>query len=94
MSPFQEPIHILRIKTMEDFNAESAREILSKLQYQELHSVLVDIRAKAEGGGSEIHVYNILKPQTLEALKDRGFEIYNHGSIASQIDNLYYTIRW
>jgi hypothetical protein len=79
-------------KGIEDFNAESAREILSKLQYQELHSILLDIKYKAEQGESKLHVYNLLKPNTIESLKDKGFEI--HSNILNSRDELYYTIRW
>lgn len=75
---------------MEDFNAQQAKQIVDSLYEDELHNILVDIKAKAEQGKTVLHIYKPLKGQTVVALRDKGFKITNH----SLIEDLYYSIYW
>jgi hypothetical protein len=79
---------------MENFNADSARKIVSSIQNDELHGILVDIKSRAEAGETDLHVYKSLRVATKNELVVRGFDVHNQPSIAIQKENLYYTISW
>ena len=79
---------------MKDFNAQQAKQIVDSLYIDELHNILVDIKAKAEQGETVLHIYEPLKSNTVSDLKNRGFEVINQPSISIQKDNLYYSIYW
>jgi hypothetical protein len=79
---------------MKDFNAQQAREIADSLYSEELHNILVDIKAKAEQGETVLHIYKPIKEKTVDALRDKGFNVKSYPSIAVQHDDLYYSIYW
>jgi hypothetical protein len=79
---------------MENFDAKQAKEIVDSLHTDELHNILVDIRAKAEKGETVLHVYNFIKTKTRDALIEKGFEIIDHPSISIQKEGLYYSVYW
>ena len=79
---------------MENFNADQARKIVDSLSDNELHDILVDIKLKAEHGKSVLHIYKPIKNNTVDRLKQKGFEVINAPSIAIQKDSLYYSIYW
>jgi hypothetical protein len=80
--------------TMKDFNAQQAKQIVDSLYTDELHNILVDIKAKAEQGETVLHIYKPIKGRTVDALRDKGFNVTSHPSIAIQRDDLYYSIYW
>lgn len=77
-----------------DFNANDARNIIETNDNSELETILINIKKRAEGDKTSLHIYSSLKLKTLSELEKRGFKIYNHPSIAIQKDGLYYTINW
>jgi phenylalanyl-tRNA synthetase alpha subunit len=79
---------------MKDFNAQQAREIVDSRYNDELHNILVDIKAKAEQGETVLHVYESIRDKTIDALVDKGFEVSRQSSIAIQKDGLFYSIHW
>ena len=80
--------------SMEDFNAEQARQLVDSYYSDELHNVLVEIKLAAEVGKSFLHIYEHQQPKTIQSLRDRGFRVIDHPGIAIQRDSLYYTINW
>ena len=80
--------------TMKDFNAQQAKQIVDSLYTDELHNILVDIKAKAEHGETVLHIYKKIKGKTVDALRNKGFKVTNQPSIAIQRDGLYYSIYW
>lgn len=82
------------MENTKDFNADSARQLVGNIQSDELHNLLADIKLKATAGKNELHINNSLRTETKAELIKRGFEIYNHSSIAIQKEGLYYTIKW
>ena len=83
-----------KILTMKDFNAQQAKEIVVSLYTDELHNILVGIKFKAEQGETVLHIYNPIKGNTVDALRDKGFKVIHKPSIAIQRDGLYYSIYW
>jgi hypothetical protein len=79
---------------MEDFNAESARNIIKSIKNDELHNVLSDIKYRAEQAETVLHVYKNLHQLTLDKLHEKGFKVVSQPSIAIQRDSLYYSIYW
>lgn len=80
---------------MKDFNAQQAKQIVDSLSTDELHNILIDIKAKAEQGETVLHIYKPIKGKTVDALREKGFSVTNHSSIAIQRDEgLYYSIYW
>jgi len=80
--------------SMKDFNAQQAKQIVDSLYTDELHNILVDIKAKAEQGETVLHIYKPINGKTVDALRDKGFEVTNQPSISIQKDGLYYSIYW
>ena len=83
-----------KILTMKDFNVKQAKQIVDSLYTDELHNILVDIKAKAEQGETVLHIYKPIKGKTVDAIRDKGFKVTNQPSIAIQKDGLYYSIYW
>jgi len=79
---------------MKDFNAQQAKQIVDSLYVDELHNILVDIKAKAEQGKFVLNIYKPIAGKTVDALRDRGFEVIDHSSISIQKAGLYYSIYW
>lgn len=79
---------------MNDFDAKQARKIVDELFTNELHNILIDIKTNAEKGETVLHIYKPLKGKTVDDLANRGFKIIVAPSIATQKDNLYYSINW
>lgn len=79
---------------MKDFTAEQAREILDGTYKEELHTVLMDIKKKAEEGKYDLHITNSLNNIIISELEKRGFKVTNHSSITIQKENLYHSISW
>jgi hypothetical protein len=79
---------------MQNYNAPPAKRLVSDTANDEIHSILVDIRSKAENGETVLHIYEPLKKQTKDELIKRGFRLVDQPSIAVQKDNLYYSIYW
>lgn len=83
-----------KISTMKDFNAQQAKQIVDSLYTDELHNILVDIKAKAEQGETVLHIYKPIKGKTIDALRDKGFNVTDQPSIVIQKDDLCYSIYW
>lgn len=83
-----------KILTMKHFNAQQAKQIVDSLYTDELHNILVDIKAKSEQGETVLHIYKPIKGKTVEALRDKGFKVTDQPSIAIQKEGLYYSIYW
>lgn len=79
---------------MENFNAEQAKQIVDSLHTDELHSILVDIKNKAEQGETVLHIYKSIKAKTKQVLIEKGFRVVDQPSIAIQKEGLYYSIYW
>jgi hypothetical protein len=79
---------------MKDFNAQQAKQIVDSLYTDELHNILVDIKAKAEQGETVLHIYDRIKGKTVDALIDKGFNVTRQPSITLQRDRVYYSIYW
>ena len=73
-----------KFSTMKDFNAQQAKQIVDSLYTDELHNILVDIKTKAEQCETVLYIYKPIKGKTVDALRDKGFEVTNHQSIAIQ----------
>lgn len=59
---------------MKDFNAKQAKQIADSYS-DELHNILVDIRAEAELGETSLRTYKPIGDKTIHALRDRGFKV-------------------
>jgi hypothetical protein len=79
---------------MKDFNAQQAKQIVDSLYTDELHNILSDIKSKAEQGEIVLHIYKPINGKTVDALRDKGFDVIRQQSIATQKDGLYYSIYW
>lgn len=78
---------------MKDFNVIQARQIVDSLHTGELDSILMDIKSKAEQGETVLHIYKLLKSQTIGILREKGFKVIQQ-PISIQKDDLYYSIYW
>ena len=85
---------MINTAAMKDFNAQQAKQIVDSLDIDELHNILVDIKAKAEQGEIVLNIYKPIKSKTIDALRDRGFEVTHYPPIAKQKDSVYYSIYW
>jgi hypothetical protein len=79
---------------MKDFNAQQAKQIVDSLYTDELHNILADIKSKAEQGEIVLHIYKPINGKTVDALRDKEFDVIRQQSIATQKDGLYYSIYW
>lgn len=79
---------------MEDFNADKAKSIVESSEKDELHNILIDIRAEAEMGKTYYYVKKPLNRNTIEQLKERGFQVGTLPPLAVQKEGLYYKIHW
>jgi hypothetical protein len=82
------------LKAMEIFNAEHSRQILDNLSKDELYSICIDIRFKAEQGENVLHICKSIKSKTKKELIERGFRVIEHSSISIQKEGLYYSVYW
>lgn len=78
----------------EAFNAYEARKTVDSLYSDELHNILMDIKSKAQQSQNVLHIYKPLKDKTVDALKDKGFDVITYPSIVIQREQLYHSIRW
>lgn len=79
---------------MEEFNAQQAKHIVDSLCNDELHNILVDIKAKAQQGETVLHINKPIKRKTVDTLRNKGFKVTEHSSFAIQREDLYYSIYW
>lgn len=79
---------------MEIFNADQAKQIVDSLHTDELHSILLDIKIKAEQGETVLNIYKSLKSKTKQVLTEKGFRVVDQPSISIQKDGLYYSVYW
>lgn len=79
---------------MDDFNAESARKISAGIKNKQLLRVLSEIKTEAHKGLDLLHIKYQLNDITIELLKQKGFDVINEPSLATQRDGLYHRITW
>ena len=82
------------MENIENFNAEQARKLAESKANTELNDVLLEIKDEAVSGKYLLHISKSLREGTISALKSKGFKVTAAPSIATQKENLYYTIEW
>ena len=82
------------MNTINDFNAAEAKKLVDLHNKSELHSILTDIKCLSEKGVSSLHLYHDVTKETIEELIGKGFQVTEHSSLAVQMDNLYFSIKW
>lgn len=80
--------------TINDFNAAEAKKLVDLHNKSELHSILTDIKCLSKKGESSLHLYQDVTKETIEDLIGKGFQVTEHSSLAVQMDNLYFSIKW
>ena len=83
-----------KLKIMDSFDAKQAKQLAKESNGKEVMEIIADIKAEAAKGKYKLYVSRYLKPETVEILQQRGFEVSDEPSIAIQKDNLYHTIKW
>ena len=79
---------------MNEFNAKQAKRLVDNYFATEIGKILEEIKEEASKGNSKLYVEKSLSKETLNSIKELGFRIVNHPSIAIQKENLHYTICW
>lgn len=82
------------MNTINDFNAAEAKKLVDLHNKSELHSILTDIKCLSEKGKSSLHIRHDVTKETIEELIGKGFQVTEHSSLAVQMDNLYFSIKW
>ena len=82
------------MNTINDFNAAEAKKLVDLHNKSELHEILTDIKCLSEKGESSLHLYRDITKETIKELLGKGFEVTKHSSLAVQMDNLYFSIKW
>ena len=59
-----------------------------------MSEILTDIKCLSEKGESSLHLYYDVTKETIEELIGKGFQVTEHSSLAVQMDNLYFSIKW
>jgi UDP-N-acetylglucosamine 2-epimerase len=62
---------------MEKFTAEDARRLSNILDEREIDKIIQDIKEFAECGHTQLSVYKMIKPATIQELTQRGFKVKN-----------------
>jgi hypothetical protein len=78
---------------MTEFNAQQAREIVESYN-KELDNILAGIKTIAEQGGTVLNIYELLKSETINTLKERGFIVVVYLMSTIKLDGLRYSINW
>lgn len=79
---------------MKILTADQAKELVQNTYSDDLERVMQKIEKEAKNGKTLLHLYEPLKAQTLNKLKELGYDIPPMPSIAIQKDGLYHTIHW
>ena len=72
-----------------DFNAAEAKKLVDLHNKSELHSILTDIMCLSEKGVTFLLIRHAVTNETIEELKNRGFEIEEPSGLSIKI-----SIRW
>jgi len=79
---------------MELLTAKQAKAIIEKSNDTEIYYIIKMIQTEAKDGKTVLHIYNNLKPETIQRLKALGYKVTEAPQISIQKDGLYYSIRW
>lgn len=87
------------MKELENFTADSARDIMKSINDEELYEVLAEIKKVATGSdhiapSSTTQWYSQLSSCTVNELRKRGFEVKTGGGIALQKEGIHHIISW
>lgn len=79
---------------MKNLTAAQAYRLSQKKEIDQLQEIQEAISNAAIKGEKSISVGKYLKPEVVQTLKDRGFNVTPGSSISIQKDNHYYSIDW
>lgn len=86
--------HYKPMKERKLISAEEAKELTRKVTDVQLEMVNQEIKKAADEGKRKCYIYTGLERETIDTIKEAGYEIYTHPSIGIQKEGLYYTISW